>query len=163
MTREVVCHERKQAPQKKEGSKNIMGFSSEETPNRLSLEGMTLRVQNVERSLEFYTKLPGAQVIVHREGHFAMLRIGAGRLGLLQQPSAPLFHLELETPSELETFAQLLRDAGMDHVKVPTQKKWGEFDFTVRDPDGNLLEFESAGQQKRREEHISTSPPEKES
>ncbi len=140
-----------------------MGSSSEETPNELSLEGMTLRVQNVERSLEFYTKLPGAQVIVHREGFFAMLRIGAGRLGLLQQPSAPLFHLELETPSELETFAQQLRAAGMDHVKVPTQKKWGEFDFTVRDPDGNLLEFEAAGQQKRREEHISTSPPEKES
>ncbi|HEX6478472.1 MAG TPA: VOC family protein [Ktedonobacteraceae bacterium] len=140
-----------------------MVFSSEETPGQLSLEGMTLRVQNLERSLEFYTKLPGVQVIVHREGNFAMLRIGAGRLGLLQQPSAPLFHLELGTSIELETLAQQLRAAGMDHVKVPAQKKWGEFDFTVQDPDGHLLEFEAAGQQKRREEQISTSTPENES
>ena len=133
--------------QKKESSKNIMSFSSEETPSQLSLEGMTLRVQNLERSLAFYTKLPGAEVIVHREGLFAMLRIGTGRLGLLQQPSAPLFHLELGTSIELETLAQQLRAAGMEHVKIPAQKKSGEFDFTVQDPDGNLLEFEAADQQ----------------
>ncbi len=140
-----------------------MDFSSEETPGQLSLEGMTLRVQNVERSLEFYTKLPGAQVLVHREGFFAMLRIGSGRLGLLQQPQAPLFHLEMETPIELETLAQQLRAAGMDNVTVPSHKKWGEFDFTVRDPDGNLLEFEAAGKQVRQEGHITTSPTENES
>jgi catechol 2,3-dioxygenase-like lactoylglutathione lyase family enzyme len=133
-----------------------MGFSSEETSGQLSLEGMTLRVQNLERSLAFYSKLPGAQVIVHREGFFAMLRIGAGRLGLLQQPTAPLFHLELETPSELETLAQQLRAAGIENVKVPTQKNWGEVDFTVRDPDGNLLEFEVAGQQNMWESSTST-------
>ena len=133
-----------------------MNFSSEETSGQLSLEGMTLRVQNLERSLAFYSKLPGAQVIVHREGFFAMLRIGAGRLGLLQQPTAPLFHLELETPSELETLAQQLRAAGIENVKVPTQKNWGEVDFTVRDPDGNLLEFEVAGQQNMWESSTST-------
>ena len=137
-----------------------MMSSSKEASRQLSLAGMTLRVQSVERSLEFYTKLPGVQVIVHRPGFFAMLRIGEGRLGLLQQPSAPPFHLELETSDELETFAQQLRASGMNHVKLPAQKKWGEFDFTVQDPDGYLLEFEAAGQQKRQEEQSLTSTPE---
>lgn len=122
------------------------------TTDQLSLAGVTVRVQDVERSLEFYTKLPGAQVIVHRPGLFAMLRIGTGRLGLLQMESAPPFHLELEAPRDLETFSQELREAGMDNVKLPTHKKWGEFDFTVRDPDGTLLEFESIGQQESRRE-----------
>ena len=140
-----------------------MNFSSEETPSQLSLEGLTLRVQDVERSLEFYTKLPGVQVLVHRKGYIAILRIGTGRLGLLQVPSAPLFHLELETPDELETLAQKLQAAGMDNVERPSQKKWGEFDFTVQDPDGNVLEFESAGKQIRQEDHISPSPAENES
>jgi uncharacterized glyoxalase superfamily protein PhnB len=61
--------------------------------------------------------------------------------------SAPPFHLELEAAGDLETFSRELREAGMDKVKSPTPKKWGEFDFTVRDPDGHLLEFESIGQQ----------------
>lgn len=129
-----------------------MSFESEETSHQLSLEGLTIRVQDLERSLEFYTKLPGAQVVVHRQGVFAMLQIGTGRLGLLQQPTAPLFHLELGTSEDLETLAQQLQAAGMDQVKKPTQKKWGEFDFTVRDPDGNVLEFESSQQSRNWDE-----------
>ncbi len=129
-----------------------MSFSPEEQPQHLSLEGLTIRVQDVERSLEFYTKLPGVQVVIHRTGIFALLRIGTGRLGLLQQPSAPLFHLELETTGKLESLAQQLQAAGMDQVKKPAEKKWGEFDFTVRDPDGNVLELDSVGQPKMWEE-----------
>ena len=119
-----------------------MNSSSEETQQQLSLEGITLRVEDVERSLAFYAKLPGAQIIVHHPGFFAMLRIGAGRLGLLQQPSAPLFHLEFETPGDLDALTQQFQAAGMEHIKKPAQKNWGEIDFTMRDPDGNLLEFE---------------------
>ena len=120
--------------------------SPEEIPQQLSLEGLTLRVKDVEASLEFYSKLPGIQVVIHRPGVFALIRIGTGRLGLLQQPLAAPFHLEFETTGTLETLSQQLREAGMDHVKKPAQKQWGEFDFTVRDPDGNMLEFDSTGQ-----------------
>ena len=129
-----------------------MDVSSEETQHQLSLEGLTIRVENVERSLEFYTKLPGVEIITHRKGMFALIRIGAGRLGLLQMPSAPLFHLEFETPGDLESLAQQFRAAGMEYVKKPAQKSWGEIDFTVRDPDGNLLEFDTTGQVKAWEE-----------
>jgi hypothetical protein len=47
-----------------------------------SLEGVTLQVADVERSLEFYRKIPGATVAVHRLGEFALVQIGIGRLGL---------------------------------------------------------------------------------
>ena len=137
-----------------------MSFSPEETPHQISLEGLTIRVEDVERSLAFYTKLPGAQVVIHRKGIFALVRIGTGRLGLLQQPSAPLFHLELETLDDLETLAQQLQASGIDQVKKPARKKWGEVDFTVRDPDGNVLEFDTTGQPKIWEEERSTSTDE---
>lgn len=121
-----------------------MSFSSEETP--LSLEGITIRVEDVDRSVEFYMKLPGAEIITHQKGVFALIRIGAGRLGLQQTPTAPLFHLEFETPGDLDTLAHHFQSAGMDHVKKPALKSWGEIDFTMRDPDGTLLEFEASGQ-----------------
>lgn len=129
-----------------------MNDSSEEGKHQLSLEGLTIRVEDVEQSLEFYTKLPGVEILTHRKGVFALIRIGAGRLGLLQMPSAPLFHLEFETPGDLDTLAQQFREAGMEYVKKPAQKSWGEVDFTVRDPDGNLLEFDTTGLVKAWEE-----------
>ncbi len=126
--------------------------SSEEMSQKLSFEGVTMRVEDVDRSVEFYMKLPGAEIITHRKGVFALIRIGAGRLGLQQTPSAPLFHLEFETPGDLDALAQQFRAAGMDYVKKPAQKSWGEVDFTVRDPDGNLLEFDTIGEVKAWEE-----------
>ncbi len=129
-----------------------MDFSSEKIQHQLSLEGLTMRVEDVDRSVEFYMKLPGAEIITHHKGVFALIRIGAGRLGLLQMPSAPLFHLEFETTGELNTLVQQFQAAGMEYVKKPAQKSWGEVDFTVRDPDGNLLEFDTTGQVKAWEE-----------
>ena len=126
--------------------------SSEETSHKLSLEGITMRVEDVDRSVEFYMKIPGAEIITHHKGVFALIRIGAGRLGLLQTPSAPLFHLEFETPGDLDALAQQFRAAGMEYVKKPAEKSWGEVDFTVRDPDGNLLEFDTTGEVKPWEE-----------
>jgi extradiol dioxygenase family protein len=111
---------------------------------QLSLEGIAIRVEDVERSLAFDCKLPGAQVLIHRPGIMAMVHIGTARLGLIQAPTLPTFHLDFETTSDLEALAQQFRDAGIQHVKKPTLKNWDEFDFTMRDPDGNLLEFEVA-------------------
>ncbi len=129
-----------------------MNSSSEEIQHQLSMEGLTMRVKDVERSLEFYMKLPGAEIITHHKGVFALIRIGAGRLGLQQMPSAPLFHIEFETTGDLNALAQQFQAAGMEYVKKPAQKSWGEVDFTVRDPDGNLLEFDTTGQVKAWEE-----------
>jgi catechol 2,3-dioxygenase-like lactoylglutathione lyase family enzyme len=48
-----------------------------------SFEGTTLHVNDVEKSLEFYKRVPGAVVQAHRPGTFALLQIGKARLGLL--------------------------------------------------------------------------------
>jgi catechol 2,3-dioxygenase-like lactoylglutathione lyase family enzyme len=105
----------------------------------ISLEGMTLHVADVERSLAFYTKIPGVQVLVNRPGIFALLSIGNGRLGLLKHGPT---HLEFDTPDP-DTLYQWLKEAGMPVEEPPVRKAWGECDFTIHDPDGHCLEFDS--------------------
>ena len=104
----------------------------------ISLVGLTLHVADVDRSVEFYRRLPGAAVLFHLPGRFAMLRLGAGRLGLLADRKRP-FHVELEVPDLAEAAAELRR-LGCE-TDGPTRRQWGEEDVLVTDPDGNLLEF----------------------
>jgi catechol 2,3-dioxygenase-like lactoylglutathione lyase family enzyme len=111
----------------------------------LSLEGLTLNVADLERSLAFYTRLPGVAVEFHKPGLFAMLRIGKGRLGLLQR-AAGRFHIELET-DDLDGFYEAVRQAGIEPKGPPVRHPWGERDFQVVDPDGFVLEFEAAEQE----------------
>ncbi len=60
------------------------------------LDGITLYVADVERSLKFYQHIPGAVLEHHRPREFALLRLGqATRLGLLG--FGPSFHLEIST------------------------------------------------------------------
>jgi catechol 2,3-dioxygenase-like lactoylglutathione lyase family enzyme len=108
----------------------------------LSLEGLTLNVADLERSVAFYTRLPGVAVEFHKPGLFAMLRIGKGRLGLLQR-AAGRFHIELET-DDLDKFYEAVRQAGIEPKGPPVLHPWGERDFQVVDPDGFVLEFEAA-------------------
>lgn len=105
----------------------------------VSLNGITLHVRDVEASLDFYKRLPGAQVLVHRPQVFAMLRIGPSRLGLLQWPE-PTFHLELDS-LDLEATKAALREAGLKPQNPSPLGSWGADDFVVLDPDGNMIEF----------------------
>src|SRR3954453_14426644 len=114
----------------------------------VSLVGLTLHVADVDRSVEFYRRLPGAAVLFHLPGRFAMLRLGAGRLGLLPDRKAP-FHGELEV-ADLETAAAELRSLGFE-LDGPARRAWGEEDVLLTDPDGNLLELAAPrGQEGRR-------------
>jgi catechol 2,3-dioxygenase-like lactoylglutathione lyase family enzyme len=103
-----------------------------------SLAGLTLHVADVDRSVEFYGRLPGAAVLFHLPGRFALIRLGQGRLGLLADHKRP-FHVELEVP-DLAAAASDLRRLGFE-VDGPARRAWGEEDMLVTDPDGNLLEF----------------------
>ena len=108
----------------------------------ISLVGATLHVADVERSLAFYQRLPGASLMFHMNGRFALLRIGAGRLGLLKDDKRP-FHLELDSQDLDATYAQL-QELGVKTEGPPTVRPWGERDLWVIDPDGNLVEFGQA-------------------
>ncbi len=103
------------------------------------LEGLTLQVPDVERSLAFYRRLPGAVLEHHRPGEFALLRIGPGCLGLLGF-GAPGFHLEIST-DDLDALHAQLSEAGMQPDGPPADRHWGERTFFMTDPDGTTIEF----------------------
>ena len=105
-----------------------------------SLAGLTMHVQNLERSVEFYSRLPGAALVAHHPGQFAMFRFGQGRLGLLQIDLPRPFHVEMEVP-DLDAMHSQLKDLGIEAESPPTDRPWGERDFRLIDPDGKILEF----------------------
>ena len=106
-----------------------------------SLEGVTLQVTDVERSLEFYRKIPGAVVVAHRRGEFALVQIGKGRLGLLSERLGGPTHIEVET-ADLDGLYQQLRDVGITPQSPPSAKPWDTVrDFLLIDPDGHVIEF----------------------
>jgi catechol 2,3-dioxygenase-like lactoylglutathione lyase family enzyme len=113
----------------------------------VSLEGVTLHVRDVERSLEFYARIPGVLVLHHRPGDFALLQVGNGRLGLLQGNRETLFHIEFDADN-LDSMYEELRTVGLEPESPPTERPWGQRDFRLIDPDGNMVEFggEAGGQ-----------------
>lgn len=107
----------------------------------ISLVGITLHVADVERSLAFYKRLPDSSVLFHLPGRFALLAVGGGRLGLLQDQKRP-FHVEIDC-QDLDATCALLKASGFE-AEGPTTRAWGEQDVLVVDPDGNLVEFGQA-------------------
>ncbi len=107
---------------------------------RTTLQGLTLHVRDVERSRDFYERIPGALLAAHRPGQFALLEIGGGMLGLLQQPRVG-FHVEIGA-SDLDAVHRRLVEAGVSPASSPRDRPWGERTFNVVDPDGNVLEFQ---------------------
>lgn len=109
----------------------------------LSLEGVSLCVADVERSFAFYSKLPGAQVIMHRPGYFAKFKIGEGHVQVVGiPPEEKSFHIEMDAP-DLQGLYEQLRAAGIEPDGPPTKRSFGRTNFRVHDPDGNILEFDS--------------------
>jgi catechol 2,3-dioxygenase-like lactoylglutathione lyase family enzyme len=107
----------------------------------ISLVGLTLHVADVERSLDFYKRLPDSSVLYHLPGRFALLSVGSGRLGLLQDTKRP-FHVEIDC-KDLDATCALLKESGFP-TEGPNTRPWGERDVLVIDPDGNLVEFGEA-------------------
>lgn len=105
----------------------------------VKLSGVTLHVADVERSREFYARIPGAKLVVHRPNIFALFEFGGMRLGLLKWPS-PTFHIEMDT-ADLDAMHATLIANGITPEGPPQDHAWGQRDFQVLDPDGNILEF----------------------
>jgi len=108
-----------------------------------SLEGISLLVADVERSVDFYSKLPGAQMIMHRTGQFAKFKIGEGHVQVVGiPPEEKSFHIEMDAP-DLQGLYQHLKAAGIEPDGPPTKRFFGRTNFRVHDPDGNIIEFDS--------------------
>jgi lactoylglutathione lyase len=113
-----------------------------------SLEGLTLHVESVERSRDFYLGIPGAQLLHERGDEFALLQIGGARLGLLNRrvlrAGGPGFHMEISTSATaVDDLYERVRAAGIEPDGPPRDRPWGERTFHATDPDGNLVEFDS--------------------
>jgi catechol 2,3-dioxygenase-like lactoylglutathione lyase family enzyme len=119
------------------------------------LEGLTLRVADVARSIEFYSNKLGFTVEINKAPQFAMIRVGGptgGTIGLLVHDSSdPLgsksttphqraaLHVELTT-DHLDALYEELKGRGVEFREPPHEEPW-ERSMTVHDPDGYTIEF----------------------
>jgi catechol 2,3-dioxygenase-like lactoylglutathione lyase family enzyme len=119
------------------------------------LEGLTLRVADVRRSIEFYGNKLGFTVEINKAPQFAMIRVGrptGGTIGLLVHDSSdPLgsnsatlreragIHVELTT-DHLDALYEQLKGRGVEFFEPPHEEPW-ERSMRVHDPDGYTIEF----------------------
>jgi catechol 2,3-dioxygenase-like lactoylglutathione lyase family enzyme len=120
--------------------------------DRLRFEGLTLTVASVARSIAFYSGQLGLKVEWDAQPAFAMLRLGAGTIGLLSmdearkegvEASSPAqkqaIHVELSTDDLDGLFAEL-EAKGVVFAQPPHDEPW-ERSMTALDPDGHAVEF----------------------
>ena len=118
----------------------------------MRFEGLTLTVESVERSIEFYEGKLGMKVEWNAVPAFAMLRIGAGTIGLLSVAEARkegvpdstpeqkrAIHVELST-DDLDGLYEELKTKGVEFHQPPHDEPW-ERAMTAFDPDGYAVEF----------------------
>jgi catechol 2,3-dioxygenase-like lactoylglutathione lyase family enzyme len=119
------------------------------------LEGLTLRVESVSRSMEFYGGKLGFLVEIDKAPHFAMIRVGGptgGTIGLLPDDQADSsgsrrltpeqragIHVELST-DRLDELYEILKARGVVFFEPPHEEPW-ERSMRAHDPDGYTVEF----------------------
>jgi catechol 2,3-dioxygenase-like lactoylglutathione lyase family enzyme len=123
--------------------------------NGIRLEGLTLAVADVKRSIEFYRDQLGLAVEVDKAPQFGMIRVGGkngGTIGLLameltggaaakswtaQQRAA--IHVELST-DDLDALYNQLKTRGVRFHTPPHDEPW-ERCMDILDPDGYTVEI----------------------
>jgi catechol 2,3-dioxygenase-like lactoylglutathione lyase family enzyme len=119
------------------------------------LEGLTLRVADVGRSIDFYGNKLGFRVEINKAPQFAMIRVGGptgGTIGLLVHNSGDPsgsksttpqqragIHVELTT-DHLDALYEQLKGRGVEFFEPPHEEPW-ERSMRVHDPDGYTIEF----------------------
>ncbi|HEY4222601.1 MAG TPA: VOC family protein [Myxococcota bacterium] len=120
--------------------------------SKIRLEGLTLTVASVEKSLAFYAGKLGLDVAWNAAPEFAMVRHGSGTIGLLCVEEARkagvedssfkqkgAIHVELSTDDLDGLYVDLLK-LGIEFHEPPHDEPW-ERSMTAFDPDGYAVEF----------------------
>ncbi|HEV2635120.1 MAG TPA: VOC family protein [Actinocrinis sp.] len=120
--------------------------------DKLRLEGLTLSVESVAKSVEFYGGLLGLTVAYKSEPAFALIKVGGVSLGLLSieesrkegvQDSTPeqrrAIHVEFTT-DDLDALYEELSAKGVVFHEPPHDEPW-ERVMTAFDPDGYAVEI----------------------
>ena len=122
---------------------------------QIHFEGLSLTVENIEQSIEFYEGKLGLKVEYNASPDFALLRIGGndgGTIGLLSQSVSEKEGVEPSTPSQkravhiefsidnLDSLFEELKAKGVIFQVPPHDEPW-ERSMTAFDPDGYSVEF----------------------
>jgi catechol 2,3-dioxygenase-like lactoylglutathione lyase family enzyme len=132
-----------------------MGEGRSQSTLEVRLEGLTLRVADVARSLEFYRNKLGFVVEIDKAPQFVMIRVGGptgGTIGLLvHDGDDPLgsksttprqragIHVELTT-DHLDALYEQLKARGVKFFEPPHEEP-RERSMRLHDPDGYTIEF----------------------
>ena len=116
------------------------------------LEGLTLTVSNVERSVQFYAGTLGLEVAYQSLPAFALVKLGGVSIGLhsideaakegvapISKQSAFGVHVEFTTDN-LDGLYEELQSKGVNFVAPPHDEPWVR-SMTAVDPDGHSIEF----------------------
>ncbi len=122
------------------------------TKTEMRFEGLTLTVESVEQSMAFYGGKLGLRIEVSAPPAFAMIRVGAGTIGLLSHAEASkegvaqstpeqkrAIHVEFST-DDLDGLYEELKAKGVVFHTPPHEEPW-ERSMTAFDPDGYAVEF----------------------
>ncbi len=123
--------------------------------NKIRMEGLTLSVQSVKRSVDYYCKKLGFKLEQNAAPQFALIRVGGrqgGTIGLLSWTEAKkegvakmtakqkrAIHVELSTDN-LDGLYKELRAKGV-RIGVPPHDEPWERSMVAFDPDGYTVEF----------------------
>jgi catechol 2,3-dioxygenase-like lactoylglutathione lyase family enzyme len=123
--------------------------------SKIRMEGLTLSVQSVKISIDYYVNKLGFKLEWDATPHFAMIRVGSGggdTIGLLAWTEAEkdgasktsaeqkrAIHVELST-DDLDGLYEDLKSKGVRFHSPPHDEPW-ERSMTAFDPDGYSVEF----------------------
>jgi predicted enzyme related to lactoylglutathione lyase len=124
-------------------------------PIRVRMEGLTLPVSDVARSVAFYGEKLGLTVEIDSAPDFALIRVGGrdgGTIGLLSMRHADAAPARNTTPTQrssiqvelstddVDTLYESLKKRGVFFQRPPKDTPW-ERSMQTRDPDGYTVEF----------------------
>jgi len=117
----------------------------------MRLSHVTLYVSDIPRSRAFYEKL-GFELIVSSPHYCRFITAGETTLSIERHegPIAPAAHIgiEFESAEELDARVGALRAVGVVIAEGPTDRTWLWRDAHIHDPDGHVLLFFHAGENK---------------
>lgn len=112
---------------------------------------ITLRVNKIERSREFYENILGFELIRQMGQSMVVYRIGKEDTLVVVEaetsydPNSRDFRMDhfgfyLNSDEEVDKMAQYFRENEVTILSGPANRKRGRFVF-ISDPDGNMIEF----------------------
>ncbi|MEP1150642.1 MAG: VOC family protein [Balneola sp.] len=115
------------------------------------LNHITIRVNRIDASKEFYGDILGFEVVRTMGQSMAVYDIGGGDTMVIVEaetsydPTSRDFRVDhfgfyVDTPEKIDELATYFRDKEVTIMSGPANRKKGRFLF-IADPDGNMIEF----------------------